>query len=69
MAVRVETEPLRASPPEFLFERDIGPDSFVPTFDAAPDGSFLMPLFDDGPQELRVVQNWLSEIEKLVPIP
>ena len=69
-AVRVETDPLHASSPELLFERnDVGYNEYVATYDVAPDGRFLMPVREASLREFRIVQNWLTELEKLVSTP
>ena len=62
---------LRFKPPRVLFEGGFVPyDPNVPrTYDAAPDGRFLMIQEDQRPSSssLVVVQNWLEELKRLVP--
>ena len=36
-------------------------------YDVAPDGRFLM-IKDAGARHLVVVQNWIEELERLVPV-
>lgn len=70
MAVRVESESLRASSPELLFElRAAGIDPNAPDYDVAPDGRFLMGVpSEPESQEFRVVLNWFDELKRLVPV-
>ena len=70
MAVRVESEPLRASSPELLFElRAARIDRNAPDYDVAPDGRFLMGVpSEPESQEFRVVLNWFDELKRLVPV-
>ena len=70
MAVRVESESLRASSPELLFElRAAGIDPNAPDYDVVPDGRFLMGVpSEPESQEFRVVLNWFDELKRLVPV-
>ena len=68
MAVRMTFEPeLQFSTPMTLFERAYA-QQHPPSYDVAPDGRFLMikPLTEEG-REIILVQNWFSELERLVP--
>ena len=76
MAVPVDAgESFDAGTPELLFEGDYYFDRSRRTWDVHPDGQrFLMvkSVSRDGGQEdveLVLVQNWLSELERLVPGP
>ena len=70
MAVRVESDPLRGSPAEMLFEVSASgsSDRNTPDYDVAPDGRFVMVVAEDQLQEIRVVLNWFDELERLVPV-
>ena len=67
MAVRIQTEPeLQPSTPVALFDDRYEQDSF----DISPDGArfVMMRRADDAPPpRLRVIVNWLPELERLVP--
>ena len=73
MAVTLSSTEARLDPgrPSELFEWRYAADA--PSYDVAPDGeSFIMirPTEDTGitaPTEIRVVVNWLEELERLVP--
>ena len=57
---------------EILFERRFATDlGEVANYDVAPDGRFLMILTDEDSTttQVNMVQNWLEELERLVPIP
>lgn len=66
MVVSVKTEPeLRIGSPKVLFEGNYGTG-----FDVAVDGDRFLMMTKRSvkqPTELRVVLNWLSEVERLVP--
>ena len=62
----------RFKTPRVLFEGGFYPyESNVPrTYDVAPDGRFLMIREDTSlaPASLVVVQNWIEELKRLVPV-
>jgi hypothetical protein len=72
MAVPIESgaEGLRAGAPTALFELASSPPHPVPSvYDVAPDGRFLV-LGHEAPKERShavVVENWLSELQRLAP--
>jgi hypothetical protein len=72
MVVKVETEPrFRVSIPETLFEGKFANEPVLAsgsqTYDVSPDGQrFLMVEQGDQHFELRVVLNWLDELEARV---
>ncbi len=65
----VSTEPsFSASPPRELFETAFV-DTFGISWDLGPDGRVLLlkPVEEPDPTRLRIVLNWFSELESLVP--
>ena len=69
MAVPVEIEPpFRAADPEVLFEdQQYFQARQSQTYDLASDGRFLMTK--DPVAQIVLVQNWLDELQRLVPTP
>ena len=74
MAASLVTEPaFRTEAPRLLFEDDYfsGVYTSMPNYEPLPDGSrFIMVKWDEElgkSSEIRIVFNWLDEIEKLVP--
>jgi hypothetical protein len=71
--VSVETEPiLSIGPPRLLFEGNFEPGNLGGlNFDVSPDGRrFLMvqsPEATSPSGDFRVVLNWMSELERLLP--
>ena len=55
--------------PRMLFEGDYAKGLYQ-NWDVAPDGeSFVMVSRDaDRPREIRIVENWFDELERLVPV-
>ena len=61
------------SPPTRLFDNTFLPSSQPPSYDVAPDGRFLIikPIGGDtqvAPSQIVVVENWLEELKRLVPV-
>jgi hypothetical protein len=74
MAASLTTEPnFKSRVPELLFEDtyDWGTYLMMPNYSISPDGSrFIMVQPDEEvgkASEIRIVFNWLDEVEKLVP--
>jgi Tol biopolymer transport system component len=72
LAVPIETQPaLRAGKPALLFEGRFGGSEILngPYYDVAPDGErFVMVQNDEsGPNQIHVVLNWFTELERRVP--
>ena len=58
--------------PEVLFERRFGTDlGQVANYDVGEDGRFLMVVTEEDASDVQVniVENWFSELERLVPVP
>ena len=71
MAVPMELDPtLHVGTPRKLFDGPYQLDNQGhPNFNVSPDGErFLMLRRDAGELELRVVTNWLDEVNRLVPV-
>jgi hypothetical protein len=70
MAVPIEPgSPFRAGKPALLFEGSFHSAEF-PTglyYDVAPDGERFVMVQETMPTQIHVVQNWFSELERLVP--
>ncbi len=71
MVASVETEPeLAFGKPVVLFEGRYFHSSGTPrSYDVGPDGRLLMirPVNNQAPVQINVVQNWFSEVKRLVP--
>jgi len=74
MAVSVTTEPsFQTEAPHILFEDKYDPGTYIPmpNYSVTPDGSRIIMVKPDDElgksSEIRIVFNWLDEIEKLVP--
>ena len=73
MGVAVETAPtFRAAPPEELFRRTYYATEYGRQWDVSADGTFLFitsteRFADEGSRRIVVVQNWFTELERLVP--
>ena len=77
MVVAVESaESFRKSPPDLLFEENYQQPNLVgatPNYDVSQDGRFLMmknAATDDSQASAQIVlvQNWLDELKRLVPL-
>ena len=69
MVVAAETEPVfKAGPPDVVFEGQYS-EGLGTIFDIAPDGQGFLILQDaeQGALSLNIIQNWFSELERLLP--
>ena len=67
LAVDITDESIGDAVP--LFRGPYGVGSVMATeYDLHPDGQRILIAADSGPDEIRIVQNWFSELERLVPI-
>ena len=71
-AVAVDTvSGFQAGPPQVLFEWDAWGYGYATAYDVSADGRFLASLLADSqegdPYRVVVIENWLDELERLVP--
>ena len=69
-AMPITTQPLAVGPAHELFDDRFDLDSVgLPNYDVSPDGRFLMlrAVAPVAKPELRVVQHWFDELQRLVP--
>ena len=70
LAVTVTTEPkLEVSVPVVLFDRpfDRNREGAEPYYDVSPDGQRFLVVSERPTTEFKVIQNWFSELNRLVP--
>ena len=71
-SVQVTSEPeLDVSAPAVVFEQPSERHVYgwFASYDVSPDGERFLVVSERPTTEFRVVQNWLSELERLVPTP